>query len=54
MRLTPHEIDKLKIKGVGELAQKRLSRGLRLNIPESLGLLVMQTLGTNIDKYQCL
>ena len=47
MRLTPHEIDKLKIKGVGELAQKRLSRGIRLNIPESVGLLVMQILGAN-------
>ena len=44
MRLTPYEIDKLKLHDVGVLAQKRLARGIRLNIPEAVGLLVMQTL----------
>ena len=45
MRLSLHEIDKIKIHDVGVIAQKRLARGVRLNIPEAVGLLVMQILG---------
>ena len=39
MRLSPHEIDKCLLYTTGTLAQKRLARGLRLNIPESIALL---------------
>ena len=44
MRLSPHEIDKLNLSKSGFLAQKRLASGLRLNIPESIALLVSQIL----------
>ena len=44
MRLTTHEIDKLKLHEIGVIAQKRLSRGIRLNIPEAIALLVTQIL----------
>ncbi|KAG8365929.1 hypothetical protein BUALT_Bualt17G0023100 [Buddleja alternifolia] len=36
MRLAPREIEKLKLHNAGELAQKRLARGLRLNHPEAI------------------
>ena len=42
MRLAPHELDKLRLHGVGVLAQKRLARGCRLNIPEAVALLALQ------------
>jgi urease subunit gamma/beta len=44
MHLTPREIDKLQLHGVGFLAQKRLARGLRLNHPEAVGLIAAQLL----------
>eukprot|EP01041_Mallomonas_annulata_P010749 gene10749-22458_t len=44
MRLTPREVDKIKLHNIGYLAQKRLARGLRLNLPESIALLVTQIL----------
>jgi len=44
MHLTPREIDKLLLHGAGFLAQKRLARGLRLNLPESVELLATQLL----------
>jgi urease subunit gamma/beta len=44
MHLTPREIDKLVLHGAGFLAQKRLARGLRLNYPESVGLIAAQLL----------
>ncbi|GAA5894775.1 hypothetical protein JCM8208_006068 [Rhodotorula glutinis] len=39
MHLLPREIDKLVISQVGTLAQKRLARGLRLNLAEATGLI---------------
>jgi len=44
MRLTAHEVDKLSLSNSGFLAQKRLASGLRLNIPESIALLVFQVI----------
>jgi len=44
MRLTPHELEKLRLSGCGLLAQRRLARGVRLNYPESIALLVTQVL----------
>jgi urease subunit gamma/beta len=44
MHLTPREIDKLLLHGAGFLAQKRLARGLRLNLPEATALLATQLL----------
>jgi len=42
MKLSPHEVDKLRLYEVGKLAQKRLARGVRLNIPEAIALLALQ------------
>jgi urease subunit gamma/beta len=39
VRLAPRDVDKLLLHQAGALAQKRLARGLRLNIPESVALL---------------
>jgi urease subunit gamma/beta len=44
MHLSPREIDKLLLHNVGFLAQKRLARGVRLNHPESVGLIASQLL----------
>ena len=44
MHLTPREIDKLLLHGAGFLAQKRLARALRLNLPEAVALLATQLL----------
>ena len=44
MHLTPREIDKLMLHQAGVLAQKRLSRGLRLNYVEAVALLGTQLL----------
>src|SRR5262247_3155106 len=44
MHLSPREIDKLLLHGVGFLAQKRLARGLRLNHPEAVALIATQLL----------
>ena len=42
MHLAPHELDKLRLHQLGVLAQKRLARGCRLNIPEAIALLALQ------------
>jgi len=42
LHLTPREVDHLQLHQVGRLAQHRLARGLRLNLPESVGLITMQ------------
>lgn len=42
MKLSPRELDKLTLHGVGVLAQKRLARGLRLNHPEAVALIATQ------------
>lgn len=39
MHLLPREQDKLIIYSVGSLAQRRLARGVRLNITEATGLI---------------
>ena len=44
MRLSPREIEKLMLHNVGFLAQKRLARGVRLNLPEAVGLIASQIL----------
>ncbi len=44
MHLAPREIDKLLLHGAGFLAQKRLARGLRLNVPETVALIATQLL----------
>jgi|TARA_B110000503_G_C7159919_1_gene419169 urease gamma subunit len=38
MHLAPREIDKLALHAAGSLAQKRLARGIRLNLPEATAL----------------
>ena len=42
MKLSPRELDKLRLHQVGFLAQKRLARGVRLNYPEAVGLIASQ------------
>ncbi len=44
MHLSPREIDKLLLHQAGVLAQKRLARGVRLNVPESVALIATQLL----------
>ena len=44
MHLTPREIEKLMLHNVGYLAQKRLTRGVRLNYPEAVALIASQIL----------
>ena len=44
MRLPPREVDKLVLHQAGVLAQKRLARGLRLNVPEAVALIATQLL----------
>ncbi|XP_057776932.1 urease [Salvia miltiorrhiza] len=44
MKLAPREIEKLMLHNAGELAQKRLARGLRLNHAEAVALIAAQIL----------
>jgi len=44
MHLTPHELDKLALHQAGYLAQKRLARGVRLNYPEAVALIITQVM----------
>jgi urease subunit gamma/beta len=44
VHLTPRELDKLMLHQAGVLAQKRLARGLRLNLPEATALIAAQVL----------
>jgi urease gamma subunit len=44
VHLTPREIDKLLIFSAGELARKRLARGLKLNHPEAVALITSEIL----------
>ncbi len=44
MRLTPAELDKLTLHQAGVLAQKRLARGVKLNVPEAVALIATQLL----------
>jgi len=43
-RLGPRELDKLALHQAGTLAQQRLARGVRLNVPEAASLLASQCL----------
>ncbi len=40
MMLTPREVEKLLIYVAADLAHKRQARGLKLNIPESIALII--------------
>lgn len=42
MKLTNREIEKTLLLNIGSIAQKRLANGIRLNIPEAIGLLASQ------------
>ena len=42
LHLSPREADHLQLHNAGRLAQYRLARGLRLNVPESIALITMQ------------
>jgi urease len=42
LHLTPREADHLQLHNAGRLAQYRLARGLRLNVPEAVALITMQ------------
>ena len=42
MRLSTRELDKLVIYQAGSLAQRRLARGLQLNLPEATALIAFQ------------
>ncbi|MGL5259031.1 MAG: urease subunit gamma [Lachnospiraceae bacterium] len=42
MRLTPREIEKLMLHQAGELARKRLARGLKLNYVEAEALITSE------------
>jgi urease gamma subunit len=44
VHLTPREIDKLMIFSAGELARKRLARGVKLNHPEAVALITSEIL----------
>ena len=39
MHLTPREIEKLMLFTAGEVARKRLARGVKLNYPEAIALI---------------
>ena len=42
MKLIPRELDKLVLAQSGQLAQRRLARGVRLNVPEATALIASQ------------
>ena len=44
MHLTPREIEKLLLHTAGEVARKRLARGLKLNYPEAIALISSELL----------
>src|ERR687886_1262023 len=44
MRLTPREQEKLLIVVAGELARRRMRRGLKLNYPEAVALITAELL----------
>jgi len=44
VHLTPREIDKLLVFSAGELARKRLARGVKLNHPEAVALITSEIL----------
>eukprot|EP00929_Paragymnodinium_shiwhaense_P009702 TRINITY_DN113973_c0_g1_i1.p1 TRINITY_DN113973_c0_g1~~TRINITY_DN113973_c0_g1_i1.p1 ORF type:complete len:894 (-),score=264.16 TRINITY_DN113973_c0_g1_i1:163-2844(-) len=51
MRLSPREVDHLGLAQAGQLAQRRLARGLRLNHPEAVALISSQMMERIRDGY---
>jgi len=51
LHLTPREIDHLQLAQAGQLAQRRLARGLRLNQPEAVALISSQLMERIRDGY---
>lgn len=49
MNLTPHELDRLQIYVVADLARKRRGRGLKLNYPEAVALITEALLEAGRD-----
>ena len=41
LHLSPREVDHLQLHNIERLAQYRLARGLRLNVPEGIALITM-------------
>ena len=59
MKLTPHEIDKITLQCAGQVAQRRLARGVRLNVPEATAVLLTRVLemvrdGTSLSSIMSL
>lgn len=57
MRLSPRELEGLLIHQTGFLAQKRLARGLKLNLPEAVALIASQVrlaVLVALSKYECI
>jgi urease subunit gamma len=44
MRLTPREQEALMVTVAGDVARRRLARGLKLNVPESIALIASELL----------
>jgi urease subunit gamma len=44
MHLTPKEIDKLMLLSLGNIAERRLSKGLKLNYPEAVAFIATAAL----------
>lgn len=44
MRLTPREIEKLMLHQAGELAAKRMKRGVKLNYPEAIAFICSEVM----------
>ena len=52
LHLSPREIDHLQLSQAGQLAQRRLARGLRLNHPETVALIASQLMERIRDGYE--
>lgn len=50
MRLSPRELEGLLIHQTGFLAQKRLARGLKLNLPEAVALIASQVRTARVNE----
>lgn len=53
MRLSPKELEGLLIHQTGFLAQKRLARGLKLNLPETVALIASQVEKNHVVTSMC-
>lgn len=55
MHLTPREIDKLMLLSLGQIAERRLNKGLKLNYPEAVAYITSTALegareGKNVEQ----